>query len=260
MFKNPFSFKGRIRRTEFGLSYLIFLAVIYGGSIFFAAVEDVSLSFTGVVLAGYWLILAQGVKRAHDMGHSGFYILIPFYVFALLFMEGDRRNNSYGPDPKVEALREKELGTRQTLTGAVVLEGVSLPLAFSELLSTSLLAQLLIVMCSAVFDPYGAAIYWIEMLVLVLTYYLLLQLSHKGQPLMHHPGYYLWHRGAFAVCFLVLYNVYLFTFDDGVRENYGAATVAYDLSFIVNTFIITYAPYALYKYLHPLKPLPIDPS
>ena len=47
-----------------------------------------------------WLLLAQGAKRCHDLGHSGWYQLIPFYVFWMLFEDGDRLVNEYGISPK----------------------------------------------------------------------------------------------------------------------------------------------------------------
>ncbi|GJH40994.1 hypothetical protein RCZ04_15440 [Capnocytophaga sp. HP1101] len=49
----------------------------------------------------FWFILAQSVKRSHDLGQSGWYILLPFYnPFFLLFSEGVSGKNEYGEDPK----------------------------------------------------------------------------------------------------------------------------------------------------------------
>jgi uncharacterized membrane protein YhaH (DUF805 family) len=41
-------------------------------------------------------MLAQGAKRCHDRGNSGWYQLIPFYSLWMLFAEGDQQANSYG--------------------------------------------------------------------------------------------------------------------------------------------------------------------
>jgi uncharacterized membrane protein YhaH (DUF805 family) len=96
MFKNPFSFNGRIRRLEFCLSYFFYW-------VFLLAIEEVSdyNVITGLlVIPLFWFILAQGAKRCHDRGNNGFYIIIPFYIFWLVFAEGDEGKNEYGINPK----------------------------------------------------------------------------------------------------------------------------------------------------------------
>lgn len=100
MFKNPFSFEGCIRRTEFGMSmifYLLSIPVIitivksFGGGegIFF-------LLFIPVI----WFVWAHGAKRCHDRGNSGWYQLVPLYGFWMLFADSDYGPNEYGPNPK----------------------------------------------------------------------------------------------------------------------------------------------------------------
>ena len=102
MFKNPFSFEGRIRRTEYGLSFIIYL-VAYGivAGIGAAAGRD---GAGAVMLLGLiplmWFLWAQGAKRCHDVGNSGWFQLIPFYVFWLLFQEGEAGSNPHGDNPK----------------------------------------------------------------------------------------------------------------------------------------------------------------
>lgn len=101
MFKTPFSFEGRIRRLEYGLSYLIFV----GSIVLFAALSEISsqTSFLGLgIIPMIWFMLAQVVKRCHDRGNSGWYLLIPFYRVILLFAESDYGPNKYGPNPKGE--------------------------------------------------------------------------------------------------------------------------------------------------------------
>jgi serine/threonine protein kinase len=89
LFKAPFSFNGRIRRKEFGLSFLIVSTV------------GIPLSFLIIpIIPLCWFIWAQGAKRAHDLGKSGWYQLIPFYAFVLLFVEGDQQANEYGNPAK----------------------------------------------------------------------------------------------------------------------------------------------------------------
>lgn len=92
MFKRSFSFKGRIRRTEFGLSYLIYLIWYI---VFISIVEQydakpvyILFAILSIVTAS-WFILAQCTKRCHDRGNSGWYQIIPFYYIIMLFGGGD---------------------------------------------------------------------------------------------------------------------------------------------------------------------------
>ena len=100
MFKNPFSFKGRIRRSEYGLSILIMYAYLFiiGSFSGFAGFGE------GIVYVAlipmYWFIWAQGAKRCHDRGNSGMYQFIPFYGLWMLFADSDNGINEYGPNPK----------------------------------------------------------------------------------------------------------------------------------------------------------------
>lgn len=101
MFKNIFLFEGRIRRTEFGLSIIIdYFALIFLGVIDAVVTLGIVIKFLFFTLL-FWFILAQSVKRSHDLGQSGWYVLLPFYnPFFLLFSEGVLGKNEYGEDPK----------------------------------------------------------------------------------------------------------------------------------------------------------------
>lgn len=101
MFKNIFLFEGRIRRTEFGLSIIIdYFALIFLGVIDAVVTIGIVIKFSFFTLL-FWFILAQSVKRSHDLGQSGRYVLLPFYnPFFLLFSEGILGKNEYGEDPK----------------------------------------------------------------------------------------------------------------------------------------------------------------
>lgn len=46
--------------------------------------------------------LATGIRRMHDSGHSGWWVLVPFYsIYLLFFKSGDPLPNKYGPVPEV---------------------------------------------------------------------------------------------------------------------------------------------------------------
>ena len=103
MFKAPFSFKGRIRRSEYGLSYIIYLATLYFIDFVTQEFGDVGETINLIlIIPMLWFYIAQGAKRCHDRGNSGFYQIIPFYVFWMIFAESDFGKNKYGLNPKGE--------------------------------------------------------------------------------------------------------------------------------------------------------------
>tara|TARA_B110000967_G_scaffold149617_1_gene153411 strand:+ start:96 stop:752 length:657 start_codon:yes stop_codon:yes gene_type:complete len=96
MFRNPFSFKGRIRRMEYGLSFIIFY--ISNNILTALSVEEPAVAI--LFIPSLWFTWAQGAKRCHDRGNSGWYQLIPFYGLWMLFGDGDIGENEYGSNPK----------------------------------------------------------------------------------------------------------------------------------------------------------------
>lgn len=108
MFKNPFTLNGRIRRLEYGLSYLMyFVSIIVMAVLLFTTgtITDTenpqdTLSLYIACLPAIWFLVTQGAKRCHDRGNSGWWQLIPFYGFWMMFTSGDIGDNEYGPNPK----------------------------------------------------------------------------------------------------------------------------------------------------------------
>jgi uncharacterized membrane protein YhaH (DUF805 family) len=97
MFKHPFSFEGRIRRTEYGISMIVYMICAFIGGFLSEKIGGIG----GIILLPcVWFVLAQGAKRAHDLGNSGWYILIPFYGLWLLFVDSQEGSNEYGHNPK----------------------------------------------------------------------------------------------------------------------------------------------------------------
>lgn len=75
-------FKGRATRKEFWLFVLfMYLASFIGGLVDgFAGTEFVgSLVFMGLIIP----YVAVAVRRMHDAGKSGWFMLVPFYNFVL---------------------------------------------------------------------------------------------------------------------------------------------------------------------------------
>lgn len=103
MFKRPFSFSGRIRRLEYGLSFLLYyvwyiILTVAGESN--NMTQSMAIFILISVIPMIWFLWAQGAKRCHDRGKSGWYQLIPFYFFVLIFGSGDEGDNEYGDCPK----------------------------------------------------------------------------------------------------------------------------------------------------------------
>ena len=101
MFNNPFSFSGRIRRLEYGLSYLFFTICFYSSLYALGQRAEFGIVAVLFIITLYWFVLAQGAKRCQDLNNNGFYQLIPFYGLWMLFEEGTPGSNKYGGNPKV---------------------------------------------------------------------------------------------------------------------------------------------------------------
>ena len=95
MFQAPFSFKGRIRRLEFGITFIFI--TIFQSIIRIGYYEEWMLFLTIPVM---WFQWAQGAKRCHDRNCSGWWQLVPFYALWMLFGDGEYGDNKYGKNPK----------------------------------------------------------------------------------------------------------------------------------------------------------------
>ena len=100
------SFDGRINRQPFwiGVAILIVLNVLASG-----IVGGVVGFIVGIALIYVWL--AVGIKRCHDRGKSGWWIVISFIpliglIWAIIdlgILEGDADDNRFGPNPLADA-------------------------------------------------------------------------------------------------------------------------------------------------------------
>ncbi len=113
--ENYANFEGRARRSEYW--YFVLFNFIISVS---AWIISIILIFFGGFLLWFFIPifslaliipnLAVQVRRLHDTGKSGWYLLMVFIplvgpIILLVFYctEGDRGPNEYGPDPKMQA-------------------------------------------------------------------------------------------------------------------------------------------------------------
>lgn len=120
--KRYFDFSGRSRRKE----YWMFVLFIVIGQIVTMTLDSMlgtggtatsyseygdgaasaGFSMTGGIITMIFVLLilipgiAVAVRRVHDQDKSGWFVLIPIYGFILMFIEGTRGPNRFGPDPK----------------------------------------------------------------------------------------------------------------------------------------------------------------
>ena len=99
MFRNSLLIDGRIRRTEYGITLIIYAIITL--VIRNSAEESTNAKYIFIFyIPALWFVLAQSIKRCQDLGKSGWWLFIPFYVLWLLFKEGELGNNQYGENPK----------------------------------------------------------------------------------------------------------------------------------------------------------------
>lgn len=114
MFEKSFSFKGRIRRSEYGISFIIYFVLNLIISAFTEAGGEEAIIFSLLfTIPNLWFFWAQGAKRCHDLGKSGWFQIIPFYVLWMIFQEGEVGVNKYGDNPKGNTVQ----GYSQTMPG-----------------------------------------------------------------------------------------------------------------------------------------------
>lgn len=100
-------FSGRARRKEYWMFFLFnwiasFIMLLLDRMLGLSGSSGYGVLGTLYTLAIILPGVAVGVRRMHDTGHSGWYLLIPIYNLVLACTEGDRGPNTYGPDPKEE--------------------------------------------------------------------------------------------------------------------------------------------------------------
>lgn len=98
-------FGGRARRKEYWMFFLFNLIVAFILGFmegFIGAALHIDLSFLTILYTFAVLIpgIAVSVRRMHDIGRSGWWILLPIVNIIFFFINGNPHENQFGPDPK----------------------------------------------------------------------------------------------------------------------------------------------------------------
>jgi len=104
--QNYATFNGRARRSEYWYFFLFnfIVSFVYG---FICGLmqtpKEIAYLYSLAVLIPS---IAVGVRRMHDVGMSGWYLLIPIYNLILACTEGTDGDNEYGSDPKADVIND----------------------------------------------------------------------------------------------------------------------------------------------------------
>lgn len=109
--KNKYvDFNGRVKRKDFFTYFLFFYAISLGALILdFIIKLIVDIPPILVIIVSLGLLaptLAISVRRLHDIGKSGWFMLlglipvVNLYLLYVLVLDGTPGANRYGPDPK----------------------------------------------------------------------------------------------------------------------------------------------------------------
>lgn len=99
--KNFANFDGRARRSEYWWFFLANILLQTGANFINPTLSTI------ISLALFIPGIAVGVRRMHDIGKSGWFLLIPLYNIVLLCTDGEHGTNEYGPDPKGSGLEDE---------------------------------------------------------------------------------------------------------------------------------------------------------
>ena len=101
-----FNVNGRARRTEYWMYLLVYVGIVIVAGVLDALLNSQLISGL-VALAHLIPTITVGVRRLHDIGRSGWWLLVALipligWLIALYWAvkEGDAHDNAYGANPK----------------------------------------------------------------------------------------------------------------------------------------------------------------
>jgi uncharacterized membrane protein YhaH (DUF805 family) len=229
MFQNPFSFNGRISRTEYGLS-IIFSLLIFFVSIFLANFLYGDFVFIFCFFTYFWFNLAQGCKRCHDLNQSGFMQFVPFYFITLIFEDGSDRLNEYGKNPKLEDHKQEK--------ALLPIKGPKTIFTLTQkILPFALLTTILVVLVILFFNTYDFLFYMSLYITIVFSFFLFIAFTKMK---------YISLLIRLIFCFLVyvFLRFYAFLF---LNYEYKTSYLTLEFSTFIVGLALTYMSPLIYK-------------
>ena len=208
MFKTPFSFTGRIRRLEYVISYLIYFGLFILGVFAFENIEKGNFMYTFLLIIIQWFILAQGAKRCHDVGTSGFFQFIPFYGIWMLFGAGNEWDNRYGANPKV-ATNEN---VKKESFRIILPEGNTYIAILNQLMTVVLLNTLIVSICLNYLKQYEWAMYFFSLSSIICCYFLALRITNKGYGFSSMRLFLFLQRIVYSILLYICLRLYAMAF------------------------------------------------
>ena len=108
-------FSGRAHRKEYWFFFLVNVLIALALGVIDGLIGISGDANQSVLVSLYWLAvlvpsIAVGVRRLHDTGRSGWWMLlglvpiVGLVLLVFLALDGERGPNAYGPDPKGQSL------------------------------------------------------------------------------------------------------------------------------------------------------------
>ena len=102
-YTNWYKFDGRSTRTEYWGVIFINALIVFVSAFFqleaIAALVSIAQTPIGIGL---------GIRRMHDAGVSGWWLLVPFVNFIYSFTDSEAKTNKWGPNPKNKSVIRNE--------------------------------------------------------------------------------------------------------------------------------------------------------
>ncbi|MDT0620872.1 DUF805 domain-containing protein [Croceitalea vernalis] len=234
MFKSPFSFDGRIRRLEYGVSYLIYILLYFTAVFIWQELEKGGVVFFLLYVVFIWFFMAQGAKRCHDLGNSGFYQLIPFYGLWLIFKDGEISENKYGLNPKQkEPIRMVRSSDSDTLAKTLL-----------KVSSSVLLNTLFIAFSMEYLYTNGLVLFFWIALSVIICYFLMLIVNYHGMALPDTSRIIFKLPIVYATLLYVCIRLYTISFRGSEVD---MQTIRLEVFLSILLMLFTYIPFLLYK-------------